>query len=695
MKNYTTEQIRNVALISHGGAGKTSLAEAMLYTSGAITRLGKVEAGTTTTDFDPEEVKRQITINTSLAPVEWAGTKINLLDTPGYFDFIGDVAGAMRVADAAVVVVSAISGVKVGTEKVWTYANENNMPRLIFINKMDRENANFDRTLANLQEFFGQTVVPIQVPIGAEASLKGVVDLVKMKAITFEGEGKKRTEGPIPEDLNTVVENYREKLMEAVAESDDDLIMKYLEGEPLTDAEMTAGLRAGILAGKVIPVLCGSATQNIGTQLLLDLISSTFPSPADVGEVKGIKAGSKEEEMIKIDSSGPLTALVFKTFADPFVGKISYFKVYSGTLKGDSHINNANKDKVERFGQVFTMLGKNQVNMDQVPAGDIAAVAKLQVTATGDTLCDKNCSVILRPVEFPAPVTTFAVEPKKQGEEDKVATGLARFLEEDPTFRMERNAEVKQTLISGMGELHLEIITSRLANKFGVEVELTLPKIPYKETIRGTAKVEGKHKKQSGGRGQFGHVWIEFGPLQDNDEHFVFEDKIFGGSVPRQYIPAVEKGLREALESGVLAGYPVVDIKATLYDGSYHNVDSSEMAFKIAAHQAFKKGVEQAKPVLLEPVMIVEVIVPDQFMGDIMGDMNSRRGRILGMEPTDGIQKIRANVPMSEMLKYAIDLRSMTQGRGTFSMKFDRYEEVPAHTAEQVIAAAKAEKEEE
>ncbi len=694
MKNYTTEQIRNVALISHGGAGKTSLAEAMLYTSGAITRLGRSDTGTTTTDFDPEEVKRQITINTSLAPIEWGGKKINILDTPGYFDFIGDVAGAMRVADAAVVIVSAVSGVKVGTEKVWTYANENNMPRLVFINKMDRENANYDRTLANLQGFFGQNVVPVQVPMGAESSLKGVIDLVKMKAYTFEADGKKVMEGPIPEEFTAIADSYREKLMEVVAESDDDLIMKYLEGEPLSDDEMTAGLRAGILAGKIVPVLCGSATQNIGTQLLLDMISGTFPSPADIGEAKGKKADSGEDTAIKIDSSGPLSALVFKTFADPFVGKISYFKVYSGTLKGDSQVNNANKDKAERLGQVFTMLGKTQINLDRVPAGDIAAVAKLQVTTTGDTLCDKNCDVVLPPIEFPEPVTTFAVEPKKQGEEDKVATGLARFLEEDPTFRMERNTEVKQTLISGMGELHLEIITSRLASKFGVDVELKLPKIPYKETIRGTAKVEGKHKKQSGGRGQFGHVWIEFSPLEDG-EHFVFEDKIFGGSVPRQYIPAVEKGLREALEAGVLAGYPVVDIKATLYDGSYHNVDSSEMAFKIAAHLAFKKGVEQAKPVLLEPVMLVEVVVPEQFMGDIMGDMNSRRGRILGMEPSNGIQKIRANVPMSEMLKYAIDLRSMTQGRGSFSMKFDRYEEVPAHSAEQVIAAAKAEKEEE
>lgn len=694
MKTYPTEKIRNVALISHGGAGKTSLAEAMIYTSGAINRLGRVEAGTTTTDFDPEEIKRQITINTSLAPVEWNGMKVNILDTPGYFDFIGDVAGALRAADAAVVVVSAVSGVEVGTEKVWSYANENQLPRLVYISRMDKENANFDRALEQLQQFFGLNVVPVQVPIGSEASFKGVVDIVKMKAYTFSGDGKKMAEEAVPADMMGAVESYREKLMEAVAESDDELLMKYLEGEPLTDEEMSAGLRTGTLSGKVIPVLCGASTLNYGTQPLLDIITGALPSPADVGEIKAKKAGTDDEVIVKINAAGPVAAMVFKTFADPFVGKISYFKVYSGTLKGDSQLHNANKDKAERLGTIFTMLGKTQINLEQVPAGDIAAVAKLQATATGDTLCDKALNITFPPLEFPAPVTTFAVEPKKQGEEDKVAAGLARFLEEDPTFRMERNTEVKQTLISGMGELHLEIITSRLAKKFGVEVDLTLPKIPYKETIRGTAKVEGRHKKQSGGRGQFGHVWIEFAPLGPG-ENFVFEDKIFGGSVPRQYIPAVEKGLREAMESGILAGYPVVDIRASLYDGSYHTVDSSEMAFKIAAHLAFKKGLEQAKPVLLEPVMYVEVTVPDQFMGDIMGDMNSRRGRILGMEPRSGLQIIKASVPMSEMLKYAIDLRSMTQGRGSFTMKFDHYEEVPAHIAEQVIAAAKAEKAEE
>ena len=694
MKIYPTEKIRNVALISHGGAGKTSLVEAMLYTSGAISRLGKVDAGTTTTDFDAEEIKRKITITTSLAPVQWNGIKINLLDTPGYFDFVGDVASALRVADAAVVVVSATAGVEVGTEQVWQEADNNGLPRLVFVNRMDKENANFSKVFAQLQEFFGLNVVPVQLPIGSEASFKGVIDLIKMKAINFSSDGKKLTEGEIPAEMLSDVEEYREKLIEAVAESDDDLLLKYLEGEALTDEEVNTGLRKGTLTGKIVPVMCGAATANLGIQPLLDTIATAFPSPADIGFAKGKHPETGEEVEQKITADGPISALVFKTFADPFVGKISYFKVYSGTLQNDSQIYNANKGKEERLGQIFTMQGKNQINVEKVPAGDIAAVAKLQLTTTGDTLGEKQIRTVFPPIEFPEPVTTFAVEPKKQGEEDKVATGLARFLEEDPTFRMERDTVTKQTLISGMGELHLEIITSKLAKKFGVEVELTLPRIPYKETIRGTAKVEGKHKKQSGGRGQYGHVWIEFEPLT-NGEEFEFVDKIFGGAVPRQYIPAVEKGLREALESGVLAGYPVVNIKASLYDGSYHSVDSSEMAFKIAAHLAFKKGMEQANPVLLEPIMHVEVTVPEQFMGDIMGDMNSRRGRILGMDSNQGKQIIKAHVPQAEMLKYAIDLRSMTQGRGFFSMKFDHYDEVPAHIAEQVIAEAKARQAEE
>jgi elongation factor G len=694
MKKYTSENIRNVAFISHGGAGKTSLTEALLFSSGAVNRLGKIEAGNTTTDYDPDEIKKQVTINVGLAPLEWDGVKINLLDTPGYFDFIGDVLGALRVADSVVTVVCAVSGVEVGTEKVWSYANNFNLPRFVVINKLDRENANYEGTLDQLRSHFGLNVAPLQMPIGKEAEFKGVVDLVKQKALLFSADGMKTTEGDIPEDLLAAAQDLREKLLEAVAEADDSLLEKYLEGEELTTDEVYRGLRQGVLKGKIIPVLCSAATKNFGTQPLLDLIKRYLPSPLDMEEVKGYLPGSEEEITRKLSPSDPLSAFVFKTLADPYVGRINYFRVYSGSIKPDSQVYNSTKDIIERFGQVFSMRGKNQVSMDEVVTGDIACVAKLQNTATGDTLCDKSKPIVFPVLQFPEPVISFAVEPKTKGDEEKVSSGLARFLEEDPTFKLERKAETKQTVISGLGELHLEIIVNRLSQKFGVDVDLSTPKVPYKETIRGQSKVEGKHKKQSGGRGQFGHVYLELEPAETG-QGLVFEDKIFGGSVPRQYIPAVEKGVREAMDEGVVAGYPVVDIIVRLVDGSYHTVDSSEMAFKIAAAQAFRKGMEQAGAVLLEPVMNVEVIVPESFMGDIMGDLNSKRGRIQGMEPEGGLQKIRAQVPMAEMFKYSIDLRSMTQGRGFFTMVFSHYEEVPHQVAEQVIASAKSGKEEE
>lgn len=694
MKKYTSDNIRNVALISHGGAGKTSLTEALLFTSGAVNRLGKVEAGNTTTDFDPDEIRKQVTINVGLAPLEWSDIKINLLDTPGYFDFIGDVLGALRVADSVVTVVCAVSGVEVGTEKVWGYADDFNLPRFVVINKLDRENADFEKTLDQLRSHFGLSVAPLQMPIGREANFKGVVDLVKQKAIMFSEDGMKTSEEEIPSDLIDQAQDLREKLIEATAEADDSLLEKYLEGETLTDEEIKKGLRQGVLKGKIVPVLCAAATKNYGIQPLLDLIKSYLPSPLDNEEIKGLKPNSDEEVVRKLGSDAPMSAFVFKTLADPYVGRINYFRVYSGSIKPDSQIYNATKDIQERFGQVFSMRGKNQITMEEVATGDIACVAKLQETATGDTLCDKANAILFPALNFPEPVISFAVEPKTKGDEDKVMTGLTRFLEEDPTFHLERKAETKQTVISGLGELHLEIIVSRLAQKFGVEVDFSTPKVPYKETIRGQSRVEGKHKKQSGGRGQFGHVYIEMEPAETG-QGLIFEDKIFGGSVPRQYIPAVEKGVREAMDEGVVAGYPVVDIVVKLVDGSYHTVDSSEMAFKIAAGQAFKKGMEQAGAVLLEPVMNIEVIVPEAFMGDIMGDLNSKRGRIQGMEPEGGQQKIRAQVPLSEMFKYSIDLRSMTQGRGFFSMAFSHYEEVPHQVAEQIVAAEKAAKEEE
>ena len=694
MKSYASEAIRNVALISHGGAGKTSLTEALLFTSGAINRQGNIEAGTTTTDYDPDEIKRQVTINVGLAPLEWGGVKINLLDTPGYFDFIGDLIGALRVADCCAVVVCAVSGVEVGTEKVWQYADDFELPRLVFMNKLDRENADFDGAMEQLQKHFGMNVVPVHLPIGKEESFKGVVDLVEERALYFSDDGKKVDTGDIPGELLEQAGALREKLIEAVAETDDELLLKYLEGETLEIEELRQGLRRGILERKVTPVLCGAAVSNFGSAPLLDFMERFLPSPLERGDISGVHPENEEELTRNPSPEEPFAALVYKTLADPYVGRINYFRVYSGMLKPDSQVYNANRGKSERVGQVFSMRGKDQVSMEQVVAGDIAAVAKLQQTATGDTLCDRSSPFQFPPIGFPDAVISFAVEPKTKGDEEKVSSGLSRFLEEDPTFRLERRAETRETVISGLGELHLEIIVSRLAQKFGVEVDLSTPKVPYKETIKGQTKVEGRHKKQTGGRGQYGHVFLELEPLASG-EGFLFEDKIFGGVVPKQYVPAVEKGIREAMEEGVLAGYPVVDIGVRLVDGSYHTVDSSEMAFKIAAAMAFRRGVEQSQPVLLEPVMNVEITVPDAFMGDIMGDLNGRRGRIQGVDSAGELQKIRAQVPMAEMFRYSIDLRSMTQGRGFFTMAFSHYEEVPHQAAEQVIAAAEAEKEKE
>lgn len=694
MKTYQTRDIRNLALVSHGGAGKTSLTEALLYTSGAVNRLGKVEAGNTTSDFDPDEVKRQMSLSTSLAPCEWQNVKINILDTPGYFDFVGEVQASLRVAETAIIVVCAASGVEVGTEKAWEYSEENRLSRIVVINKMDRDNANFKQTLEQLREYFGLAVVPLQVPLGQAESFKGVIDLIGEKALVFGEDGLKPAEEEIPGDYASQVEEYREMMMETVAESDDELLMKYLEGEGLTGEEIKVGLKKGVLSGKVIPVVCGAFSRNLGSQPLMDLIKECAPSPGDIGEISGVLPGEQGEEATrKTTADESLSALVFKTLADPYVGRINFFRVFSGTIKSDSQVYNSSRDKMERLGQVFLMRGKNQVSVNEIMAGDIGAVAKLSDTSTGDTLCDKGNPVILRPISFPSPVISYAVNPKSKGDEDKVFAGLTRFLDEDPTLKVEKKTDTRQTLLWGMGEMSLDIICSRLAKKFGVEVELTTPRVPYKETIRSTVKVEGKHKKQSGGRGQYGHVWLEMEPLTGGED-YEFENKIFGGVVPRQYVPAVEKGVKEAMEEGILAKNQVVGVRTKLYDGSYHTVDSSEMAFKIAAAMAFRKGMDQANPVLLEPIMEVEITVPDQFMGDIMGDLNAKRGRIMGTEPLDGKQVIRAQVPLAEMFRYAIDLRSMTQGRGSFTMDFNRYEEVPDHIAQKVIETSRQEMEE-
>lgn len=693
MKDYKTENLRNVGLYGHGGSGKTTIAEAMLFNTGVLDRFGKVEDGTTATDFDPEEIKRKISISAALAPCEWKEKRINVIDTPGYFDFVGEVVASMKVIDGAVIAVDSIGGVEVGAEKAWDFANEGKKACMFFVNKLDRENANFSKVFDQLREVFGNKVVPFTLPIGAEASFKGVVDIIDMKSKTKDG--NKTVEGDVPADMKDQIDEYREMIIEAAAQTDEELMEKFFGGEALTKEEIIKGLRLGVVNGDVVPVLCGAASKNIGIDTLMDTIENYMPSPADVQAVEAVNVKSGQKISVKADESAPFSAQVFKTIADPFVGKISMFKVMSGKINADVEAFNSNKEKKEKLSNLFLMRGKKQVAMDKLIAGEIAAVAKLQFTTTGDTLCDANNPVKFEPTQFPAPSISMSIEPKSKGDEDKIGNGLQRLVEEDPTLKVEKNVETKQTLISGMGEQHLEVVTKKLHNKFGVEVVLHDPKIPFRETIRKSAKAEGKHKKQSGGHGQYGHVWVEFEPILDGSADFEFVDKVVGGVVPRQYIPAVEKGLRECVEEGVLAGYPVVNIRCTLYDGSFHPVDSAEMPFKIAAALAYKKGVAMAGPVLLEPIYHVEVLVPDEYMGDIIGDLNKKRGRILGMEPCGKLQKVSAEAPLAEMFKYATDLRSMTQARGSFSMNFSRYEEVPAQAAQKIIDAANATREKE
>ncbi|BCV21227.1 elongation factor G [Moorella sp. Hama-1] len=679
MKVYPSSSIRNVAIAAHGGAGKTSLTEALLYNAGATKRLGRVDEGNTVTDYLPEEIKRKVTTNSSLAVAEWEDHKINLLDTPGYSDFFGDVIGALRVVDSLLVVVSAVAGVEVQTEVVWEEADKRQLPRIAYVNKMDRENANFHKAVDSMREQLSGHIVPVQLPMGAAESFAGVIDLLSQKAFTYDNGNEK--EGPVPAEYADEVASLREALVEAAAEGDDDLLMKYLDGEELSAAEIRAGLKKAVAAGKVIPVLCGSALRNMAVRPVLDYIINYLPSPVDTAG-KDVAALAQEK----------LAALVFKTIADPYVGKLSMFRVYSGILKSDSTVYNVNRESEEKIGQLFSLQGKNQLPVTEMQPGDIGSIAKLQVTTTGDTLTSKAAPVRLEGIDFPEPTLPVAIKPKSKGDEDKLSNALARLLEEDPTLRLSKNTETRETILTGMGESHLDITLERLQRKFGVEVEMSTPTVPYRETIRAAVNhIEGKHKKQTGGHGQYGHVFIDMAPLPEQD--FEFTESIFGGAVPRQYIPAVEKGIREAMQEGILAGYPVTNIKVNLADGSYHPVDSSEMAFKVAASLAFRKAVEQAKPVLLEPIMNVEITVPEQFMGDIMGDLNSRRGRILGMEPQGKNQVIRAQVPLAEMYRYAIDLKSITQARGHFKMDFAQYEEVPASIAEKIIQQARAKKE--
>ncbi|SCZ05722.1 elongation factor G [Alkaliphilus peptidifermentans] len=689
MKKYEADGIRNIALLGHGGSGKTAITEAALYTTKVTNRMGKTEDGNTVSDFDKEEIARKISISTSIIPVEWNGYKINFLDTPGYFDFIGEVQSAIKVAGGMIISVDATSGIEVGTEKAWAYAMDKKIPTFIFINKMDRENADFEKVLNDLREMFGKKIAPFQIPVGEKEGFKGNVNIAKMMAREYTG--KDCIEKPIPDELKDQADSMRELLMESVAESDEALMEKYFSGEEFTEKEILDGLRKGIIAGEIVPVICGCANKNIGIHTLMDMIIDYSPSPKDMPAKKGLNPNNNKEEERTFEPNQPFSAQVFKTIVDPYVGKISLLKIISGKLTSDMEVLNANKDEKERLGNPFLLRGKNQIEVGEVLAGDIAAVAKLQHTNTGDTLCDINKPIVYSGIEFIEPQLYLAVEPKAKGDEEKISAGLNKLVEEDPSFAYERNKETKQTIIKGQGELHIKVITSKLKNKFGTDVELSDVRVPYRETIRGKSDVQGKHKKQSGGHGQYGDVKMRFEP---SDKEFEFEEQIFGGSVPKSYIPAVEKGIRECLESGALAGYPVVNLKAILYDGSYHDVDSSEMAFKIAASLAFKKGVEQAKPVLLEPIVQVKVFVPDDYMGDVMGDLNKRRGRIIGMEPQqNGQQMVMAEVPQSEMFKYANDLRSMTQARGMFTMEFVRYEEVPQNISEKVVEAAQAAKE--
>ena len=694
MKKYDADHIRNIGIIGHGSVGKTSLTEAILFNAKTIDRLGKVDDGNTTTDYDEDEKKRKITINTAVACCEWNKHKINVIDMPGFADFIADAKVALPVADAAVVMVCGVSGVEVMTDKTWGFAEEYNLPRILFINKLERERASFERTMESIRQAFGDGVIPVQLPVGQESSFQGVIDLIAQKAYIYNDASGKYEETDVPGDLADSVEEAREALIEKAAEGKDELIEKYLEEGELSDEEILDGLRAGLLAGTIYPVFCGSALRNIGVAQLMDAVLKLAPSPVERPAPKGTVEGSEEEAECQADPNGPVVAQVFKTFVDPFAGRVNVFRVYSGTFTPDTQLFNLNKDKKERIGQIAYPMGKKQIGTDAIGVGDIGAVVKLTDTGTGDTLSSDPKGIMLPTVDVPKPIISFAVKPKSRGDEDKIGTAFSRLMLEDLTVKYHRDARTKEFLVSGMGQLHVEVMVDKLKNQFGVDVVLSPPKVPYLETIKGRIKIQGRHKKQTGGHGQFGDCWIEIEPLPTGGG-FEFVDKIVGGAIPRQYIPAVEKGIQEAMENGIIAGYQATDIKVTLYDGSYHPVDSSEMAFKIAGSVAFKNGSKQCKPTLLEPIMKMEIIVPEECMGDVMGDINGRRGRVLGMDSQRGMQIINALVPMAEVLKYAPSLTSMTGGRGTYAMEFDHYEEVPAQFQEKIIAEAKKAQEEE
>lgn len=683
------EKLRNVGLLGHGGAGKTSLGEAMLFAAGVTQRLGRVEDGTSVFDFEPEEVKRRASISTAFHSLYWKKFSLNLVDTPGYATFLADTINCMRAFGGAVFVLNPSVGPRVEAERLWVHANDRDMRRLIFVSKMEREKSAVTEAVETILNGFGAKGVALQLPVGAEEAFIGVVDLLLMKAFLFEGDSGKFSQTEIPEDLKKTAQEMRVRLMENVAETDDALLEKYLEGQELSLEELKQGIRRGTLKGKLCPILFGSAPRQIGVPQLLDAIVDYLPSPLDEGEVQGKNPVTGESEKRAPDLGAPFSAYVFKTIIDPFAGKLSVMRVVSGRVATDMGVYNPNKQAKEKIGQMFRLEGKKQEPHREASAGEIVACAKLKDVSTGDTLCDERAPIQFDgPAHF-SPLISFALEPKTKADEEKVPQGLQRMMEEDLTIEMHRDQQTREFILSGMGQLHIEVIVEKLKRKYGAEVELKAPKVPYKETIKASASAQGKYKRQSGGRGQYGDTWIKIEPLP-RGKGFEFVDEIVGGAIPRNYIPAVEKGIKEAMVEGYLAGYPMVDVRITLYDGSYHDVDSSDMAFKIAGSMGFKKAVEKARPVLLEPLMSMEVTVPDECMGDVIGDLNSRRGKVLGMETKGHMQIIKAQAPMAEVLKYAQDLNSMTSGRGGFHTEFSRYEELPPHLAEKVIKGAKA-----
>ena len=688
MAQYGLENIRNLALLAHNGAGKTSLAEAILFNTKVINRLGKVSEGSTTSDYDPAEQKRGMSISLSLLPYIWQGNKINLMDTPGYPDFVGEVKSAIRVSEGAVVVVCAASGVEVGTEQVWSYCDDSKLPRIVLINRMDRENVDFVKVVDQIQSKFGRKCLPIQLPVGAHTTFQGVIDLLKMKSYT----GTTAKEGDIPAELLNQAQSLREKLVESIAETEDSLLEKFLGGEELNQEELTKALRQAVVNGKLVPIMAGSGLQNIGIFPLMDAIVSYLPAPKE-REVLIVGEGNQPAK-IAPNPAGSLAAMVFKTSADPYVGRLTYFRVYCGAITSNSQVWNVTRSENERIGQLFVLRGKNQEPVPEIAAGDIGAVAKLSVTATGDTLGAKDKPLRIVPVTFPEPRYSEAVYPKTKLDLDKLGASLAKIVEEDPTLKMHREATTHETILSGIGEIQLSVAAEKMSRKFGVNVELQTPKVPYKETITVQCEAEYKHKKQTGGHGQYGHVVLELVPLP-RGSGTEFTERIVGGTIPKNFIPAVEKGVHEGVQEGILGGYPVEDVRITAIDGSFHPVDSSEICFKIAGAGAVKKGLADGKPVILEPIVKLKITAPDSYTGDIIGDLNTKRGQVHGMLPEEGMNTIEAIVPLAEVQRYAMNLKSITQGKGTYSMEFSHYQEAPPLVTQKIIASRQAEKEKE